>query len=266
MPSSRVDRRREPARDRERHVLLARTAAPDRAGILAAVAGVDRDDEVAALAAAAQTGLTAFMRPAGGRGARAPEPLRRGRRACRERPGPARDRRDRRYRGAAQLAGSSTTNRCPAVPSGATAKLSRSAARIQVEHEAQAVARLRPGPQRRHRSLAIGQAAFGMQARVFARSTTMRSGLSSVNTSYFDRARQVEHEARALRSRPEPHVGDRVATRRPRWKRRRECHRAGRARQQGIGTGTRTWRVIYSEAYSYFNEIMKIRFLYEVRS
>ena len=44
-----VDRRGEPLRDRERHVLFARAAAPERTGILAAVACVDGNDEIASL-------------------------------------------------------------------------------------------------------------------------------------------------------------------------------------------------------------------------
>ena len=44
----RVDLGRELARDREHDVLLARAAATARAGILAAVPRVDRDDDVAA--------------------------------------------------------------------------------------------------------------------------------------------------------------------------------------------------------------------------
>ena len=47
MPGVGVDLAREFARDRERHVLLARAAGAARAGILAAVAGVDRDDQLA---------------------------------------------------------------------------------------------------------------------------------------------------------------------------------------------------------------------------
>ena len=48
MPGFRVDALGERARDRERHVLLARAAVADGAGVLAAVACVHRDDDVAA--------------------------------------------------------------------------------------------------------------------------------------------------------------------------------------------------------------------------
>ncbi len=54
----RVDLCGELARDRERDVFLARAAPPERAGVLAAVARVDRDHEVAALDAPDSPTLT----------------------------------------------------------------------------------------------------------------------------------------------------------------------------------------------------------------
>ena len=49
MPGSLVDALLQAPRDRQRYVLLARAGFADRAGIDAAVAGIDRDDHVAAV-------------------------------------------------------------------------------------------------------------------------------------------------------------------------------------------------------------------------
>ena len=215
---------------------------PMRARVLAAVAGVDRDHEVAPLAAAGDdfTGLATTARVSRARqadvrrqlpGRRSPR--RPASRACA--PG----------RGAG---GISTTSRWPALPSGPDHETLHRLRDVEVEHDAQLAVGLRPGAHAAHRALPVRQRPCACARRALSQVDDDAVGILEREHLVARRRAQVEHQAGTLRSGPEPHVVDARGGRRGRGQRRAARQQRCTAGSSGELGRAATCAVIYPDA------------------